>query len=334
MNEYKYKVLWLDDDFEPISSETNIDENRTRKGFQDDVEMAADYGIEVVGVSNYEDFCNEVKNLQSFQAVIFDLKGMEKGGEISDNVMPDAMDILKRNRDLPVFVYSANNQSEKFEITLRNIEKEGRSFFKGFGVEPLYEKILEVLDENLHYYNGHKECLLLFSKSYLNTTNRDKMDELLKMYEAKEKTYAPYNNMRHILEDMLKTLVDIGLIDYALREQGFDPKMKYLTEKVNPLRDGNGNAITKDGKPQWDFNNPVVPYSICPREIKYVLHYLGDMTNWYSHFLATEPDYLKQGESVLEYNIMIQQSVYYGFFVAMKWFYSYMEKNYSKNNSK
>ena len=49
MNEYKYKVLWLDDDFEPIGSETNIDENMTRKSFHEDVEMAADYGIDVVG---------------------------------------------------------------------------------------------------------------------------------------------------------------------------------------------------------------------------------------------------------------------------------------------
>ena len=50
MSDYKYKILWLDDDFEPVSSETNIDENQTRKSFQEDVELASDYGIEVVGV--------------------------------------------------------------------------------------------------------------------------------------------------------------------------------------------------------------------------------------------------------------------------------------------
>ena len=334
MSEYKYKILWLDDDFEPVSSEINIDENLTRKSFQDDVELASDYGIQVVGVSNYERFLDEVKNLHSYQAVVFDLKGMEINNEISDMVMPEAVETIMKNRELPIFVYSANDQSEKFEITLHKIKKEGRCFNKGLSPEPLYEKILEVLDDNYHYYEGHMDCLHLFTENYLNAANKDKMDELLKMYAAQEKSYAPYNNMRHILEDMLKTLVDVGLIDEALCKQGFDPKMKFLTEKVNYQRDCNGNIVTKDGKPQLDFDNPVVSFEICPREIKYVLHYLGDMTNRYSHFLETEPEYLKQGESVLEYNILIQQSVFSAFFVAMKWFYSYMEKNYSKNNSK
>lgn len=328
MNEYRYKILWLDDDFEPISSETNIDENLTRKSFQEDVELASDYGISVVGVSSYERFLVEVKNLHSFQAVVFDLKGMEKNGEVSDMVMPEAVETLIKNRDLPIFVYSANDQSEKFEITLHKIKKEGRCFNKGLGVAPLYEKILDVLEENLHYYKGHEECLHLFIENFLNAANKDKMDELLKMYEAQEKSYAPYNNMRHILEDMLKTLVDDGLIKE--QKQGFDPRMKYLTEKVNYQMDSNGNVVKKEDKPQLDFDNPVVPFEICPREIKYVLHFLGDMTNRYSHFLETEPEYLKQGASRAEYNILIQQSVYSAFFVAMKWFYSYMNKHITR----
>lgn len=326
MNEYTYKILWLDDDFEIVSSEINFDENLNRKTFQEDVEKANDYGLKIVGVSNFESFLSEVKNLHSYQAVIFDLKGMKKNNETSDMVMPEAVEILSKYHELPIFVYSANVNSEKFEITLNKIVKEGRTFSKALGVKPLYNKILEVLDGNLHYYKGHEECLHLFNEKFLNAANKDKMDELLKMYAAQEKYYSPYNNMRHILEDTLNTLVDVGLIDETLRNRGFDPKMKYLTEKVNYQRDANGNIVTKEGKQQLDFENPVVSFEICPREIKYVLHYLGDMTNRYSHFLEAEPEYLRQGESVLEYNILIQNSVYSAFFVAMKWFYSYMNK--------
>ena len=99
MSNYKYKILWLDDDFEAVSNETNIDKIQTRNSFLGDVKKAEGYGIEVVGVSSFETFCEEVKNLPSFQAVVFDLKGMEKGGNVSNYVMPDAVDILKKNKE-------------------------------------------------------------------------------------------------------------------------------------------------------------------------------------------------------------------------------------------
>ena len=326
MSEYKYKILWFDDDFESVKEEASFDEKDTRKTFQEDAEMSSDYGIGVVGVPNYEMFCEEIKKLPSYQAVIFDLKGLEKDKNASDRVMPEALELIKANKDLPTFVYSANVTSEKFELTIGCLQDQGRCFPKALGVTPLYEKIVEVLDSNLHYYQTHKECLQLFSKNYLNATaNRNRMDELLKMYEAKDKSYSPYNNMRHILEDMLETLVDIGLIDSKFEE--FAPRMSYLTKSFNPQKDDSGNTRKKDGKTQWDYENPSVPFSTCRREIKYVLHFLGNITNRYSHFLEDEPEYLRQGELVLEYNYLIQQSVYPAFFVAMKWFYGYMENN-------
>ena len=329
MSEYIYKVLWLDDDFEAVSDKTNIDENHTRKTFQEDVEMAGDYGIQVVGVSNYEMFCEEVKNLPSFQAVIFDLKGMEREKTVSNYVMPDALDILRKNKELPVFIYSANITSERFEIPIRNIQSEGRCFSKAMGVTPLYEKIIEVLDANLHYYQGHEECLLLFEKQYLKSTNRENMDAILKNHEKMYLPKGPYNNMRDILEDMTDTLVEVELIKEPLKKK-LGPKIKYLADKTNPKRDINGNIIKKaDGKPEPDYENPVVPFSVCPIEIKYTLKYLDDMANRYSHFLETHPDYLRQGETIYEYNVMIQQSVYPAFFVVMKWFYSYMERHFA-----
>ena len=313
MNNYKYKILWLDDDFEPVSSETNIDEKDTRKTFQDDVDMASDYGIEVEGVWNYEMFREQENNLKSFQAVVFDLKGMEKEGDVSDWVMPDALEIIKQK--LPVFVYSANVLSEKFKLTLRNIQKEGRCFSKAMGVTPLYEKIIEVVDANLHYYRGHEECLWLFANKYLSTANRDKMDELMRKYYAKEKTYAPYNIMRQILEDMLNSLVNVGLIDSTIQENG--EKMKYLYR----LHRRNGDGTNNRGGTQGDYTNSGVSYSDCPKDIKYVLHYLWDIANSHSHF-SSGSDPLEQEEYLFE----IQQSVYFGFFVAMKWFYRYMKK--------
>ena len=309
----KYRILWLDDDFGSAENPQ----------FQDDVKMAEDYGLEVKGVTDYESFCEEIRNFGSYQAVVFDLRGMEKDQEVTGLVMLKAYKLVENK--LPCFVYSANNKDEKFELVINEIDATGRSFNKGCGVEPLYEKILSVLDVNLHYYEGHQECLHLFNKGYLNAVNRSKMDELLKMYDAKDKSYAPYNHMRHILENMFESLLEIGLIDRSLKDKGFDAKMKYITRDVNKLRDSAGEIIMKDGKEQFDYTNPMVPFSICRREVKYVLSFLGDMANRYSHFLEDNPRYLKQGETMMEYNYLIQQSVYNAFFVAMKWFYGYME---------
>ena len=331
MSKYKYKILWLDDDFESVSSETNIDENLTRKAFHDDIELASDYSIEVVGVSNYEKFCDEVKNLQSFQAVVFDLKGMEQNNETSDMVMPEALELLRRAKDLPVFVYSANDKSEKFEITLRNIKKEGRCFPKALGATPLYKKILEVLDSNLHFYEGHEECLMVFTKGYLDaTSNKAIMDELLRKYDEKDRSYAPYNNMRNILENVLQTLTSVGLIKEPSSK--FNKRIAYLAEKVNPQKDNFGNIIYgENNKPILNYDDPVVSFSDCRREIKYIFKFLDDITNRYSHFLESSPNYLRQGETVLDYNALIQQSVYPAFFVAIKWFFGYMEKYYSQS---
>ncbi|MCR5575083.1 MAG: hypothetical protein K6F78_09740, partial [Bacteroidaceae bacterium] len=293
MSDYKYKILWLDDDFEPVSSKTNIDENMTRKAFQEDVELASDFNLEVVGVSTFEKFCAEVKNLQSFQAVVFDLKGMEQNNETSDMVMPEALDILERANDIPAFVYSANDKSEKFEITLRNIKKEGRCFPKALGVNPLFEKIVEVLDANLHYYKGHEECLLVFTKGYLDaTSNKAKMDELLSKYDKRDRTYAPYNNMRCILENVLTTLSCVGLIKEP--SDKFSKRIAYLAEKVNPYKDKDGKIIYGEfNKPMLNYDDPVVSFNNCRREIKYIFKYLDDITNRYSHFLESSPNYLR-----------------------------------------
>ena len=56
------------------------------------------------------------------------------------------------------------------------------------------------------------------------------------------------------------------------------------------------------------------------------------MTNNYSHFLKKHPNYLRKDENVLEYDALIQQSVYPAFFVVMKWYYGYMSKYHTIEN--
>lgn len=330
MNNLKYKILWLDDYFKPINEDNDPDVNHDRWIFQTtDVKIASNFGLEIVGVSNFEEFCTEMNNISSYQAIIFDLRGMEKNSEITDRVMYDALELVKNRKDIPKFVYSANINYDKFELPIATMREAGRCFDKGLGATPLYKKILEVLNSNLHFYEGHEECLMVFTKGYLDaTSNKAKMDELLKKYDEMDRSYAPYNNMRNILENVLQTLTSVGLIKEP--SDKFNKRIAYLAEKVNFLKDKDGNIVNgENNKPILNYEDPVVSFSDCRREIKYIFKYLDDITNRYSHFLESSPNYLRQGETVLDYNALVQQSVYPAFFVAIKWFFGYMEKNYS-----
>ena len=314
-----YNILWFDDDFEPINFEEGYSENSDREIFLDDVALAEDFGIKVEGVWNLQDFKERIKKSSKYQAVIFDLRGLDCNDKFNDYIMPEAKEIVDKLPNIEVFVYSSNIHYPKFDITLKKINERGHVFNKGERPNKLYEKIRCVLDGNLHYYKNHPECLSLFNEGVLNHTNRPHMDELLKKLEDKDSLYSPYNSMRQILEDMLDKLQKyriIRAVDKGDKFETFNSRMKYLTDEFYSMKDSNGKNIL-------DYDNPKVPYELCRREIKYILKYLKDITNHYSHFLEKNQNYLKEFDGY-GCNLLVQQSAYKAFFVAMKWYYSLM----------
>lgn len=328
----QYKILWLDDAFLPIIPNSNDDENERREIFQSDVKLATDYNIDVVGVSNYDSFLEKLKDSGQYQAVIFDLRGLDPDDSLNDYVMPEALEKVKDIPNILVYVYSANKNADKFDIPLRAIRQKGNCFSKASGVELLYEKIISDLNTDLQYYKGREECLMLFNKSFLDPDNRIKMDNIFR-YEN-EVDHIPYNDMRQILEDMLNQLVKIGDIKIREKEDAdtynrFNKRMEYITKSCDYKRDSSGNIIkgTND-KFVIDFNKPLFPFEMCSREIKYVLSFLCDITNKYSHFLEINPKYLRKDETNMEYNTLIKKSVYIAFYISMKWYYGYMSNKF------
>jgi hypothetical protein len=308
MIELEYNILWLDDDFLPAEIDHPVvDEALTREGFLEDVELASDYGLKVDGVANYEEFCSKLNNLSSYQAVIFDLKGLEANSEINDGVMQDSFEKVKN--ELPVYIYSANLDSETFRLPIKQLKKSGHCFNKALDVCLLYEKVREELDNNLHFYVGRGECLSLFTNGYLSSSNRTKMDDLLKEY-SKNNDEISYNNIRQILEDLLDTLVNIGTIPNNEDTNSLNKKVKYLTGTVS--------------ESVYSYK-PNVPYEICRQEIRCAIKYLADICNYYSHNSKVKAEYLIDGENLKEYNLLLKQSVFPAFFAVMKWFYGYME---------
>ena len=312
-----YNILWFDDDFEPINIEEAFEENTIRDAFREDVSYASEYGLNVEGVWNLQDFEDKIKDNGKYQAVIFDLRGLDHENKFNDSIMPLGYKKVESKPNVEIFIYSANLNDRYFGYYVESLRE--HAFNKGRGVEPLLQKIREVLDKNLHYYKNHKECLALFNEGILSQENRPHMDELLRKYEANDSLYSPYNSMRQILEDMLNNLQKCGIIriaDNGDRFETFNLKMKYLSEDFYLKKNNEGKSVL-------DYENPKVPFELCRREIKYIMKFLKDMTNHYSHFLEKKQNYLKE-YNVYGCNLLIQQSVYNAFFVAMKWYYSLM----------
>lgn len=319
MSNNKYKVLWLDDFFVPIQNDCREDLKESIEIFQEDIEDAIDYGVSVKGVSNYEEFEAELPNINSYHGVVFDLRGMTKGGEVTDQTVHDALNLLRRsNKDIPIYIYSSNSAMEKFELTINDIKSQGRAFPKGKGVDDLVRKIISDMDNLYHFYIGHDECIHLFNENFLHPDLRPIMDELLRSYSDSVLKCDPYNRMRKILENMLQSLNDIRII-----KVNGDADKKF-NSRVNYICVACPKKIDKERNEVYDYHNPLVPFSVCNQETKYMIKFLGDMANFNSHFIT------KHSDSFLGYyyDLNVIQATYSAFFAVMKWYYTFMHTNY------
>lgn len=323
MEELKYNILWLDDYFGQAKKSD-------QKVFFRDVDDAIEYGFKVKGVDTFEAFAEEMRNIDRYDAIILDLRGMTKNGQESDSIIMYARDLIRENKQVLTYIYSANidDESKIFSLPLEDLRNAGHVFGKGESVSIMYEKIKQDLDSSLRFYVGYEYCLNLFTENYLCSENRGIMDEILVHYNTLNDTYQPYNGMRHILEDLCNGLVRVGLIPKCIYYK--DDELKTLNQRLKYLAEFCHTHTDENNKQIFEYDNPMVPFSVCSIEIKYIFKFLKDITNNYSHFLEKNPDYLGFGESAYQYNRLVKQSCYPAFFVAMKWYYNYMSKNFRK----
>lgn len=323
MEELKYNILWLDDYFGQAKKSD-------QKVFFRDVDDAIEYGFKVKGVDTFEAFAEEMRNIDRYDAIILDLRGMTKNGQESDSIIMYARDLIRENKQVLTYIYSANidDESKIFSLPLEDLRNAGHVFGKGESVSIMYEKIKQDLDSSLRFYVGYEYCLNLFTENYLSSENRGIMDEILVHYNTLDDTYQPYNGMRQILEDLCNELVSVGVIPKNIYFK--DDELKTLNQRIDYLAKLCHTHKDEDGKKIFEYDNPIVPFSVCSREIKYIFNFLKDITNKYSHFLKENPNYLDPGESSHQYNRLVKQSCYPAFFVAMKWYYNYMSKNFHK----
>lgn len=324
MEELKYNILWLDDYFGKLHD--NVECRKPEiKAFIRDLDNAIEYGFKVNGVDTFDAFAKEMRNIDKYDAIILDLKGMTIDGQESDSIVKNALDLIRNNKQVLTYIYSANLDDRYFSLTIEDLKNAGRVFDKNSSSIVMYEKIKQDLDSSLRFYEGYEYCLNLFTENYLNSKNRAIMDKILINYNTLDDTYQPYNGMRHILEDLCNGLVRVGLIPKYIYYK--DDELKTLNQRLKYLAEFCHTHTDENKKPIFEYDNPIVPFSVCSIEIKYIFKFLKDITNNYSHFLEENPDYLGFGESAYQYNRLVKQSCYPAFFVAMKWYYNYMSKN-------
>lgn len=327
----KYRVLWLDDDFVPMipnpSSPEDKQINLRRSTLLEDAQLAADYDLEVSIASSYEQFEANKDVFGTFDAVILDLRGLDNKDSFNVRVTGSAKALVDKYPGLLEYVYSADPDDPVFEITIGPLKDLGRCFNKGLGAEPLFKKIKDDLDSKLNYYKSHEECLSILQEGYIDSDHKPAMNALLEDYVQKRPEADPYNDMRKILENMLQKLEEYGdIVMSAGQKSSFNNRLEYITTLCEVHTD------EKTGKKSVDYDKPLFPFEKCSREVKYVLSFLGDITNHYSHFLKDNPTYLRKNEASLEYNMLLQESVFPAFFLAIKWYYGYMTKYHPRNS--
>lgn len=317
-----YNVLWMDDDFAgPDFSNGEDIVNVRREGFLDDVAQAKKYGLVPDPAMNIEEFKEKFsRNPDKYQAVILDIMGLNPNDSTDESALAQALKLVEKTNVL-TYVYSNNPDKPGHKDYIKVFIPADHAISKAGNVcETLYAKIVSDLEDANKCFKGHEECLNLLNEGYLSTYIQ--MKSILNHID--DAAYLPFNDMRQVLENMLDTLTQANVIPIqtvgADTYSTFNKRMDYVTKQC-PTRNVNGKIIV-------DWNNPCLPYSDCRHEIKWVLDFMGNITNRYSHYQNTSPNFLLNGELLSEYNQSIRKIAYEAFFVSMKWYYGYMKSKF------
>lgn len=320
--EANYNILWLDDWFAD-ENEANIPdfEKIKRRKFQNnDVAPAQEMGFNVKGIISYADFFRELKNISSYHAIILDICGMKnEKGEVDNDTIMNVIELLKEEQvKIPIYIYSASDEHPDIRLYVKKYREQGHVFNKTGGVDNLLAKIRGDLNAKYHLYIKHEECLKLITHKYLPQDIKiiTAMENILSSAQL-DNAVPPYNDIRKIIEGMFQTLRDKEIIDVPgdlTDKVPFNQCVDYIAKRC-PLKD--------DGT--FDYNHPVIPFTDCNQETKYLILFLGYVSNFNSHFITG-----KDCDSYLGayYDNNFKQATYAAFFAIMKWYYTFMHDNY------
>ena len=315
------KILWLDDDFQPITEDLSEDLKEKRKRMHQALDDATLFGFEVDPACFFDEFREKLIHYQQYDVIVLDLKGLDRDDPSNNRVFKDAKKLIK---ELPIraYVYSGTkNDDPRLSFFLEEFEMEdgGIIVSKTEDIPSFFNRIKKdfAVDEFQQYYKGNEYCKELISRGYLNPTDQilGAMNQIMQHYHERDRLYAPYNNMRIIMENMLTQLANIGEIQLSETpiesNKRFNARIKYISREYH---------MKKANPREPDYDRPLYPFEKCPKEIKIIISFLGDVVNNWSHYLNEHPDYLQEGKISTDYNVHIQTAAYESFLLTMKWY--------------
>lgn len=308
----KYSVLWLDDDFQPLIENPNEDQediNDVRETFIGDVKKAGLYNLEITGVTNIEQFKEKLLEPGRYQAVIFDLKGLDNDNIDNDYGITEGLDAI-RDLTLLRYVYSNTLTSEVFKHDIQKLKEAGCCFDKGLSCKPLYEKILKDLDQKYNLYQNYPQLLALFQEGYLSINDKMRVDQLLQDYHSNNTATDNKLYIRDLLHGLYETLVYSEI----------KGKKQLIDNQRLPSDEGRFGVLFK--ALSYGASDVLPNSNMIPRPIKNAIQYTGNIANLLSHGKK-----LGNAESFDKpfYSTMML-GVYPTVIEILLWYYDYMTK--------
>jgi len=316
----KFKILWLDDFFGPITDVMDEDTRKSHNNFQDKVnELVEDYpDIEFVTIYSINQFF-DITDLHQYQAIIFDLRGLNP--EDSQDTLPihQALEIIG-NKDILTYIFSANTDAGEYTNDINKIRQLGRCFSKNdsdkeynlSSYECLMRKVYQELTDSMYLFEGKEECLRIFNNNWVDSSEETLgwMKNILNTWDKKEVHILPADDMRKICEMIAKKLIGIGLLPINTPIT-IKQWTKYFTDSFIRKDDTGTREIEKDITKR-DYNNPYVPFVLCDKGVRVMMEHAAATLDNQNHYYSTIKDKIIREK--------IWNSAFDAFFVIIRWF--------------
>lgn len=217
----KYKVLWVDDEFETLEG---IDESAYKRG------------IELIGVSNAKDALEELETPERFDAVLLDGlflndkddKSTTSGNTPFGKVAKRLVELKAKRIILPWFILSGQKRftkddNEVLELFLDKDYADGKVFDKLVpdDVESLWNGIKDAVNEmpDFKLKQKYKDVLACADTDFLGKTVYERLFLLVKTLEQEDKIELGQDSLteiRKVIESLFESLVEKNIIPFDI----------------------------------------------------------------------------------------------------------------------
>lgn len=320
----KYKVLWLDDDFE-----SGIGVEDTYRKITLDKEFNETFTI--TKCSNYDMFKNYLSE-DHFDAVILDIYGYtdESTCDKSVNGFTKAIDFI-RDKDIITKIYTGDPGELGTKGGLITFIKNDQNlndkdiFYKSGYYKDLFRCLKDDLEKKMHLYKQHPYIREIIVNNYLGDDSKNYIDQLL---ESKYNKVSIYNinsaNLRSLLQNILESLVYTNTS--SRRNYQLISEQKVGTDQGTPGRLGCLARLfwkDKDSIDKTDLDSDEVLELKCITDIIQVLY---NACNKFNHSSGNKNS-RNLYDAIKYFADEYLEVVYNGFFVLLSWYCNHRKRH-------